>query len=180
MAFAGPTAPAKWLLCYGQSVSTSTYAALFSVIGYTYGGSGGSFNLPDLRGRTLAGVDNMGGTAANRITSGVSGITGTTLGAAGGDQNVAAHNLSASTSVSISDPGHQHSFDFITPQASGNGGQNGGAWYPIAGQYTTRQTYSAVTGITASASTSVTDNSTGTAANVQPTFMINYIIYAAA
>lgn len=42
-----------WLLCDGASVSTSTYPSLFAVIGYTYGGSGASFNVPDLRGRTM-------------------------------------------------------------------------------------------------------------------------------
>lgn len=173
-AFAGSTAPSQWYFCYGQSVSTSTYAALFSAIGYTYGGSGGSFNLPDLRGRTLAGVDNMGGTAANRITSGVSGITGTTLGAAGGDQRPPPHSLSASTSVSISDPGHAHTYQ-TQNQPTGTSGN--GPYPAYAGSATTS---TAFTGISASASTSVTDNSTGTAANVQPTFMINYIIYAAA
>lgn len=49
--FAGTSAPAGWLLCNGQSVSKSSYSALFSVIGYTYGGSGDTFNLPDLRGK---------------------------------------------------------------------------------------------------------------------------------
>jgi microcystin-dependent protein len=38
-------------------VSTATYAALFAVIGYTYGGSGGSFVLPDLRGEFIRGWD---------------------------------------------------------------------------------------------------------------------------
>ena len=38
--------PDGWLECNGQSVSTTTYPELFAKIGYTYGGSGGSFNLP--------------------------------------------------------------------------------------------------------------------------------------
>src|SRR5262249_55268975 len=41
-------------------------------------------NIPDLRGYMLAGKDDMGGSAANRITNGGSGIIGTTLGATGG------------------------------------------------------------------------------------------------
>ena len=53
--FGGTSAPTDFLLCYGQSISTSTYADLFSTIGYTYGGSGSSFNVPDLRGRVVAG-----------------------------------------------------------------------------------------------------------------------------
>ena len=39
--------PSGFLECNGASVSTSTYAALFAVIGYTYGGSGANFNVPN-------------------------------------------------------------------------------------------------------------------------------------
>lgn len=86
VAYAGSSAPAGWLLCDGSAVSRSTYASLFTAIGTTFGTGDGSttFNIPDARGRVLAGKDNMGGTAANRLTSGGSGITGTTLGATGG------------------------------------------------------------------------------------------------
>ena len=45
--------PSGFLECNGQSVSTSTYAALFAVVGYTYGGSGASFLLPDLQDKTI-------------------------------------------------------------------------------------------------------------------------------
>ena len=74
---------------FGQALSRTTYAALhalFASAGYPYGSGDGSttFNLPDLRGRGLFGKDDMGGSAANRITAGGSGITGTALGAAGG------------------------------------------------------------------------------------------------
>ena len=91
--YAGSSAPANWLLCGGQAVSRTDYAALFAVIGTTYGSGNGSttFNLPDLRGRVIAGEDDMGGTAANRLTSATSGITGTTLGAAGGDERLHLH-----------------------------------------------------------------------------------------
>jgi len=49
--FAGPTAPAGYLVCNGQTVSRTTYAALFAVLGGTWGGGDGSttFHLPDLR-----------------------------------------------------------------------------------------------------------------------------------
>lgn len=89
-AFAGSSAPTGWLLCSGAAVSRTTYADLFTAIGTTYGSGDGSttFNLPDLRGRAAFGIDNMGGSAANRITSGGSGITGTTLGASGGAETV--------------------------------------------------------------------------------------------
>lgn len=78
-----------WLFCDGALVSRTTYAALFSAIGTTYGAGDGSttFAVPDLRGRAAFGRDNMGGTAANRIVNsgpGNPGIDGLTLGAAGG------------------------------------------------------------------------------------------------
>jgi len=47
-----------------------------------------TITLPDFRGRVLAALDDMGNSAAGRVTSGGSGITGTTLGAAGGAQAV--------------------------------------------------------------------------------------------
>jgi microcystin-dependent protein len=89
--YAGSTAPAGWLLCYGQAVSRTTYAALFSALGTTYGAGDGSttFNLPDLEGRTVFGKDDMSGSAAGRLNNtGIDGDTanpdGTTLGATGG------------------------------------------------------------------------------------------------
>jgi microcystin-dependent protein len=86
--FAGSTAPTGWLLCFGQAVSRTTFASLFAALGTTYGAGDGSttFALPDLRGRVGAGKDDMGGTAASRLTSGGSGVAGATLGASGGAQ----------------------------------------------------------------------------------------------
>ena len=56
MAFAMNSAPAGWIVADGASISTGgANAALFAAIGYTYGGSGGSFNLPDLRGYFVRG-----------------------------------------------------------------------------------------------------------------------------
>jgi microcystin-dependent protein len=96
VAFAGSTAPSGWLLCDGGStgVLRTTYSALFAVIGTTYGAGDGSttFNVPDLRGRVAAGKDNMGGTVANRMTVGISGITGTGLGQVGGSESLHGHN----------------------------------------------------------------------------------------
>jgi microcystin-dependent protein len=54
--YAGSTAPTGYSFCDGSSQSTTgSFAALFGVIGYTYGGSGASFNLPDLRRRVPIG-----------------------------------------------------------------------------------------------------------------------------
>ena len=40
--------PTGWLLANGASLSTATYPALFAVIGYSFGGAGASFSVPDL------------------------------------------------------------------------------------------------------------------------------------
>jgi hypothetical protein len=87
--YAGATAPAGWLLCYGQAISRTTYSTLFTAIGTTYGVGDGSttFLLPDMRGRVAAGQDDMGGTSADRLTTAGGGLDGDTLGAAGGSQN---------------------------------------------------------------------------------------------
>jgi hypothetical protein len=70
--FAGAAVPAGYLLAFGQAISRTNYAGLFAVCGTTYGVGDGSttFNLPDLRGRVIAGKGNMGGVDANRLTGG--------------------------------------------------------------------------------------------------------------
>ena len=120
--FAGPSTavPSQWYLCYGQQVSRTTYASLFTVIGTTYGSGDGTttFNLPDLRGRIEVGKDDMGGSAASRITSGVSGINGATLGAAGGSQIPDAGVLSANSVSVVTDPGHTHTLPAVAPTST--------------------------------------------------------------
>ena len=83
------TAPAGYLHAAGQRVSRTTYAALFAAIGTTYGAGNGStnFNLPDLRGEFLRGLD--GGRGVDN---------GRALGSAQGSQN-ASHNHSVSGTV---------------------------------------------------------------------------------
>jgi microcystin-dependent protein len=66
----------NWLLCHGASLSTTgTYAALFAVLGYEFGGAGSAFNVPDFRDRSAIG-----------LTAGGAGI-----GVEGGSKNVKAH-----------------------------------------------------------------------------------------
>ena len=57
-AFGGPNVPSGWEICDGRAVSRASYATLFLAISTLWGtGDGfGSFNLPDLRGRTLFGA----------------------------------------------------------------------------------------------------------------------------
>ncbi len=80
--------PTGWLEANGASVSTTTYASLFTAIGYTYGGSGASFNLPDYRGYFLRGWNHAAGIdpdAATRTTRG-DGTTGDNVGTKQADQ----------------------------------------------------------------------------------------------
>lgn len=112
--YGGSTLPAGFLWPAGQNVSRTTYAALFAKYGTTFGAGDGSttFGMPDLRGRVAVGKDDMNGSAANRVTNAISGITGTTLGSAGGSQSMTAH---IHTFILNSGLG-------ISPGASGQGG----------------------------------------------------------
>jgi microcystin-dependent protein len=88
VAFGGVNIPSGWLLCDGTSYSRTVYPRLFSAIGTACGNSGGTnnFNLPDLRGMFLRGV-NSGRTgiyrdpdAAQRVAAVTGGNTGNNVG----------------------------------------------------------------------------------------------------
>ena len=52
--------PSGFIEADGQGLLVTDYPALFGVYGYTHGGSGNSFNVPDLNGRSLKGTTNQG------------------------------------------------------------------------------------------------------------------------
>lgn len=54
--FPYPFTPMGWLRCEGQSLNTNQYQVLFAVIGFTYGGSGTTFKLPNLSGKAVIGA----------------------------------------------------------------------------------------------------------------------------
>lgn len=55
--FAGNYQPDGWFFCSGQLLPIQQYAALYSILGTTYGGDGHTnFALPDLRGRVPVGA----------------------------------------------------------------------------------------------------------------------------
>jgi microcystin-dependent protein len=60
------SAPSGFLKANGASLNTTTYAALFAAIGYTFGGSGSSFNVPDMRGEFPRGWDDSRGIDSGR------------------------------------------------------------------------------------------------------------------
>lgn len=121
--FLGATAPGGWALSYGQEVAQATYPATYTVFGTAYntgGETAGYFRVPDLRGRSLFGKDNMGGSAASRVTTAASNVDGATLGATGGAQT---HTLSTSetpshTHTGTSDSGGSHSHTGTTDSES--------------------------------------------------------------
>jgi microcystin-dependent protein len=89
--YTGSTAPnTAFVLPFGQAISRTTYATYFSLVSTTFGAGDGSttFNVIDMRGRLPIGQDNMGGSAASRVTTAGSSIDGMTIGANGGGQNV--------------------------------------------------------------------------------------------
>jgi microcystin-dependent protein len=140
-----------WVLAAGQSVAGSKYATL---TGLTF--------APDLRGRTIAGVDNMGGSAANRLTPGGSGITGNIVGTAGGAET---HTLSQTQM-----PSHTHTVNTPTIRI----GNNFGVGAFIAGT-TTDSGNNAVSG---GVNTPTNQNTGGGGAhnNTQPTMVMNMFI----
>ena len=81
-----PATPGTWLFCDGAQVSQTVYAALFALIGHSFGTDpgGGDFILPDLRGRTAFGYD-AGGTAG-RLTGYRQGIDASVIGNSGGEE----------------------------------------------------------------------------------------------
>lgn len=173
-AFAGSVAPTGYLFCYGQNVSRTTFAALFTAIGTAYGVGDGSttFGIPDLRGRVVAGLDNMGGVAASRLTSNT--ITGgaTILGNNNGnsiEQNsLSVGQLPAHThNNTLTDPGHHHTIPLSAPTSVGS------TSVTVLLNAGSTDTSTATTGIT------ITNASVGSGNpvnNVQPTMVMNYII----
>ncbi len=145
-------APSGWLLCAGQAVDRDDYRDLFDAIGTDYGAGDGSttFNVPDLRGRVFAGLDNMGGSSANRVTdSGADSV--------GGVYGSETHTLAASEI-----PAHTHTIDGTTDRNTAGGGS-----YKVG-----------VTGGAYDWDTGINSGGGGAHNNVQPTMFGNWIIKA--
>ena len=105
------TFPSGCFQCNGQLISTSTYSTLFGIIGYTYGGTGGSFAVPNYNDKFPIGVNS----------------TASSVGATGGSTTITTNNLpSHSHSASGSDSGHYHQIS--SPFGGGSGFQ------PLIGQ----------------------------------------------
>jgi microcystin-dependent protein len=171
----GTTAPnSSFAFPNGQAISRTTYATLFTLLGTTYGTGDGSttFNLPDCRGRVTAKLDNMGGTAASRLTTSYFGANASNLGAVGGGES---HTLTIaempvhSHANTLSDPGHSHTYQ--APQVVP--GLVPGGSFPAVGGGVGATTVGAATGITIN---NANAGSGGAHAIVQPTIVCNYIM----
>jgi microcystin-dependent protein len=156
------TPPTGYLICDGSAVSRSTYSALFTIVGTTFGVGNGSstFNLPDFRDRMPIGA----GSTYSANTFGGSA-----------DAIVVSHTHTASTS--ISDPGHFHSTTWNNVNDFNQGGQAPGAeQYPDDTQGTFGiNTDTKGTGISAT-TTVVANGSSPTNANLPPYRGIYFII----
>jgi microcystin-dependent protein len=92
--------PSGFLECNGQAVSQSTYAALYAIIGTTYGDpGGGNFNVPDLQDNVAigkSGTKNIASTGgANTVTNSgnISGnVAGSTANATLSTAQLASHS----------------------------------------------------------------------------------------
>lgn len=175
--YVGTAAPSGWVLLDGRTIGSASsgatnranadtqalYELLWNSMANTEApvssGRGASaaadfaanktITIPDARGRVIAGRDNMGGTNANRLTSGGSGITGTTLGVAGGTET---HTLTTAQM-----PSHTHS------ESTGGGGVNAGMGCGSA--------------LNSTAGTTTGSAGSGNAhQNTQPTLVLNKII----
>lgn len=114
---ASSTTPVGFLIPDASAVSRSTFADLFAQLGSTYGAGDGSttFNLPDIKGRVIAGEDASGTRLSSTFFGGAA-----TIAAVGGLDNVvmAAGNLILHNH-SINDPGHIHQYEGHSTQGGG-------------------------------------------------------------
>lgn len=176
-----------WLKCDGRQLSKNTYGLLFNVIGYTFGGSGNTFNLPDPKGRVVGYIGTGQGLTPR--------TPGTNVGAETETLDISempAHDHGGITGTSgehthsITDPGHTHNVTNTVQKTSNN---TPGSLDTTANEIdnintTTTTTTSSTTGITINAAgdhshTIASQGGGQPFSNMQPTlFFGNMFIYS--
>jgi len=163
----GSATPTNYLLCYGQTIGqvgsgadseSAAYETLFDIVKTCAPNAGTeSFSgndvvtIPDIRGRVVAGQDDMGGTSANRLTDQTGGVDGDVLGDTGGSET---HTL---TEAQLAAHAHEQNV-FVSTTITGSGGSVSFSGPTGSGQDT------------GSAGSDAAHN------NVQPTIILNYIV----
>ena len=113
--YGAATAPGGWYLCQGGAISRTTYAALFSAIGTTYGAGDGSttFNVPDFRDRAPYGASTftLGSKTGGEVNASGQNSTGTGTTGSGGPTT---HSVTTSTTNSTTDKDVTNSITVVT------------------------------------------------------------------
>lgn len=178
--WSGTSAPDGWVLAYGQSLSRTTYADLWAFAqaeialgNFLYGNGDGTttFTIADMRGRIPGGKDNMGGTAANRLTSTTIAPSGSILGGVGGAQILTLLQANL-PSVQLSVTGSFSGGTSFQPLISSGNGAPADAGPGVSGNPATMTVAGAITGTTSYLGSGTAFDKT------QPTIITNYIIFA--
>jgi microcystin-dependent protein len=157
LAYGGMNAPTGFVLADGDSLSRTTFADLYAVFGTQYGAENpDSFNVPDLRGRVVAGYDSMGGDSADRLTNFSGGVNGDVLGGFGGLESCLLTGAMSGVAA------HTHTYNKVVINAvDGSTGDVG---------FSTDRPIDAPTSENAIADAAQAHN------NVQPTIILTFII----
>lgn len=175
MIWAGSSAPTGWLLCDGTAYSTATYAALYAVIGTTYGSGTGTFYVPNLKGRIPVGLDATQTQFDSRgETGGEKTHTITTA-----EMPAHTHSVDPPSTATSSDGAHTHSYTDYYNSSENSDDANDRVVGSDATTYANRTTGSSGAHTHTLDISSFTSGSTGsgTAMNVlQPYIVLYYII----
>lgn len=140
---------AGWLLCDGRDLNKNVYSLLFREIGYTFGGSGELFKLPDARGRVTAAIgpdgNNIGGDQI-WVQGAIAGTQRETIDIS--EMPSHTHDIStATTGITINSAGaHTHTLNINATDDSNFSAQDG--QYPAAdGNLTVNTVQTATDGI---------------------------------
>lgn len=185
--FAGNFSPRSWAYCSGQLLNVNQNAALYSLLGNTFGGSGSTtFALPDLRGRVAVGTGQGAGLSTNIARGTVGGVQTNALTVA----NMPAHthalanaSIPVSGSVALQMKVNNTVGDLTDPLNNYIGFESSGAEiYNSASSGTDQLNASAISvntsGLTATLPAIMLSNtgSGGPFTNLQPSLGLSYII----